>query len=132
MSYVFLEAESFAEFGGWVVDCASMRQMGSAYLMAHGAGTPVADAFTEMEIAKEGEYFLYVRTRDWSAVWKRGSSAGQFQVLVDGAPCEQVFGTNGTAWAWQYGGKMFFSAGKHILALHDLTGFNGRCEMLSI
>ena len=68
MAYIFLEAEAFTEYGGWVMDCISMQQMGSAYLMAHGAGIPVADAGTEFEIPQDGKYFLYVRTRDWTAV----------------------------------------------------------------
>ena len=50
MANLFLEAESFAERGGWVIDCASMHKMGSAYLMAHGASVPVADAVTEINL----------------------------------------------------------------------------------
>ena len=50
MANLFLEAESFAERGGWVIDSASMHKMGSAYLMAHGAGVPVADAVTEINL----------------------------------------------------------------------------------
>ncbi len=41
MCYLFVEAESFRRRGGWVIDTSSMHQMGSAYLMAHGAGIPV-------------------------------------------------------------------------------------------
>ncbi|MBO5763608.1 MAG: hypothetical protein J6R85_07010, partial [Lentisphaeria bacterium] len=130
MANLFLEAESFAERGGWVIDCASMHKMGSAYLMAHGAGVPVADAVTEINIERDGVYSLYVRTRDWSAVWGRGTSAGRFQVHFDGADTGTVFGTNGTDWAWQSGGKVTLSAGKHTISLHDLTGFNGRCDAL--
>ena len=44
---VYVEAESFAELGGWVVDPHSMKALGSSYVMAHGAGKPVADAVTE-------------------------------------------------------------------------------------
>ena len=130
MANLFLEAESFAERGGWVIDCASMHKMGSAYLMAHGAGVPVADAVTEINLERDGVYSLYVRTRDWSAVWGRGTSAGRFQVLLDGADTGTVFGTNGAEWAWQNGGKVTLTAGKHTISLHDLTGFNGRCDAL--
>ena len=39
MSYnIFIEAESFKEKGGWVIDSASMETIHSAYLMAHGMG----------------------------------------------------------------------------------------------
>ncbi len=33
-----IDAESFTDTGGWVVDQQSMDQMGSPYLMAHGLG----------------------------------------------------------------------------------------------
>ncbi len=130
MAYIFLEAEAFTKHGGWVIDCASMQQMGSAYLMAHGAGIPVADAVTEFEIPQDGKYFLYVRTRDWTAVWKKGSPAGRFQIQIDGTYDATEFGTNGENWAWQKGGVFPLNAGKHTLALHDLTGFNGRCDAI--
>ena len=38
---IFVECESFKELGGWVVDAYSMRNIGSAYIMAHGYGRPV-------------------------------------------------------------------------------------------
>jgi hypothetical protein len=40
----FLEAQLFAEAGGWDLDQPSMEQMGSPYLLAHGLGVPVQDA----------------------------------------------------------------------------------------
>ena len=43
---VFVECESFAELGGWVVDPHSTKAIGSSYIMAHGIGKPVADART--------------------------------------------------------------------------------------
>ena len=130
MAHIFLEAESFSDRGGWVIDCASMQQMGSAYLMAHGAGVPTADAKTEVEIASTGEYFIFVRTRDWSKVWKRGSSAGRFQLLIDGNCHPAVFGTEKAEWSWQAGGKVKLTTGKHTVSLHDLTGFNARCDAI--
>ena len=50
MKNIFIEAESFKEKGGWVIDSASMETIHSAYLMAHGMGSPVEDAFTDFEI----------------------------------------------------------------------------------
>jgi len=46
---VFLEAETFSERGGWVLDQQFMDQMGSPFLLANGLGTPVADAKTSIE-----------------------------------------------------------------------------------
>lgn len=42
MTQIFIEAESFYEKGGWVVDTQSMEMIHSAYLMAHGMDIPYA------------------------------------------------------------------------------------------
>ena len=61
---VLVEAEGFAQPGGWVVDQQSMDVMGSAFLLAHGMGVPVADAITTLAFPDAGKYRLWVRTRD--------------------------------------------------------------------
>ncbi|MHC4323929.1 MAG: hypothetical protein ACYSUX_06625, partial [Planctomycetota bacterium] len=38
---VLIEAEGFANRGGWVIDQQFMDQMGSPFLLAHGLGRPV-------------------------------------------------------------------------------------------
>ena len=55
---------------------------------------------------------------------------GKFQVLVDGKPLADTFGTKGAAWHWQDGGTVELPAGDVTLALHDLTGFEGRCDAI--
>ena len=50
--------------------------------------------------------------------------------LADGIPLQNILGTNGPEWAWQEAGKVHLRQGKHQLSLHDLTGFNGRCDAL--
>ncbi|MGI5923341.1 MAG: FAD-dependent oxidoreductase [Lentisphaeria bacterium] len=130
MAHVWLEAESFEHLGGWQIDPQSMRQMGSAYVMAHGLGRPVADATTTIVIPEAGEWTLWARTRDWTAPWGRGSAAGRFQVLINGVALPQELGTNGAQWSWQLAGKVALPAGPARLALHDLTGFNARCDAL--
>ena len=67
---VLVEAESFSNHGGWVIDQQSMDQMGSPYLLAHGLGEPVADASAVVRFERQGRYRLWVRTRDWVAPWK--------------------------------------------------------------
>jgi len=67
---VLVEAEAFAQSGGWVIDQQSMDQMGSPYVLAHGLGVPVQDATTKVEFAQPGTYRLWLRTRDWVAPWK--------------------------------------------------------------
>ena len=49
-------------------------------------------------------------------------------LLVDGVADAATFGTDKVDWYWQRGGKIALKKGKHTLALHDLTGFDGRCD----
>ncbi|MBI4876485.1 MAG: FAD-dependent oxidoreductase [Acidobacteria bacterium] len=127
---VFVEAESFEFLGGWAVDQQFMEQMGSAYLLAHGMGTPVADARTTVQAPQTGAYRVWVRTRDWVAPWKAPGAPGKFQLLVNGQPLKTVFGTEGAKWHWQDGGTVKLESGKVALALHDQTGFEGRCDAI--
>ena len=50
VSSCLVEAEAFADKGGWVVDPQFVEQMGSPYLLAHGKGMPVADAKTQVNL----------------------------------------------------------------------------------
>ena len=127
---LWLEAEEFKNLGGWVIDQQSFTQMGSAYIMAHGMGVPVADATTVCEIPEKGQWNIWVRTRDWTAVWKRGTPAGRFQVIINGKTMPETLGTNGSEWAWQKAGSIALEKGNATVALHDLTGFNGRCDAI--
>ncbi|GJM30171.1 MAG: pyridine nucleotide-disulfide oxidoreductase [Cyclobacteriaceae bacterium] len=126
---VFVEAESFSDPGGWVIDQQSMDVMGSPYLMAHGMGLPVADASTEIKFPQQGRYRMFVRTRNWTARWSE-QAAGQFQVLLNGKPLEQTFGTTNNDWSWVDGGFIEIENPSVTITLHDLTGFNGRCDAL--
>ena len=65
-SDLLIEAESFTDKGGWVVDPRFVEQMGSPYLMAHGMGKQVADAKTQIKIPKKGKYKVWVRTKNWA------------------------------------------------------------------
>ncbi len=128
---VLVEAESFTQHGGWSLDTQFIREMGSPYLLAHGLGTPVADATTTAMIPAAGTYHAWVRTKDWVARWKAPGTPGKFQVLVDGTPLETTFGTEGAEWGWQAGGTITLPAGEVKLSLHDLSGFDGRCDCLA-
>lgn len=134
---VLVEAESFANLGGWVVDQQVMDQMGSPYLLAHGLGRRVNDATTTVEFPQIGEYRMWVRTRDWVGQWKTPDTPpamkavgfpGKFLVLVDGRPLETTFGTESAAWHWQDGGTVDIRKKGVTLTLRDLTGFDGRCD----
>ena len=127
---IFVEAESFADRGGWKLDTQFIQQMGSPYLLAHGLGKPVTDANSEIEVAESGTYRVWVRTIDWVARWKAKPSPGQFQLLINGKPLQETFGTKGAEWAWHDGGQVELAKGKTKLALKDLTGFDGRCDCI--
>ncbi len=127
---VMVEAEGFENLGGWVVDQQFMDQMGSPMLLAHGMGMPVEDASTGVELPGPGKYRVLVRTRDWVAPWKVPGAPGRFQVLVDGKPLRTTFGTEAAKWHWQDGGTIRISSKKIRVALHDLTGFDGRCDAI--
>ena len=124
---VFLEAEQFSDNGGWDLDQQPMDQMGSPYLLAHGLGVPVRDAVTQAKFDAPGTYRCWVRTRDWVAPWKSPGAPGKFQILVNGKPLAETFGTEGAEWHWQDGGTVEVNT-EATIALHDLTGFEGRCD----
>ena len=68
---VLIEAEAFQDVGGWQVDTQFIHTMGSPYLIAHGLGKPVEPARTRATLPEAGQWFVWVRTRNW--VPKQGS-----------------------------------------------------------
>lgn len=129
-SNLFIEAESFAKKGGWVVDQQFMDLMGSSYLMAHGMGEPVEDAQTEVTFPEKGTYYVYVRTYNWTSPWKDGEGPGKFSLYVGNKKLASPLGCEGNAWMWQAAGKVTIKDVNTELRLHDLTGFNGRCDAI--
>jgi len=149
---ILIEAESFDDLGGWVVNQQSMDQMGSPYLLAHGLGAPVKDAVTSVTFPAAGKYRVWVRTRDWAAQWAhtlpeitganvsvlfrsqrtyaQNEAPGRFQLLIDNSPLQVTFGMEGAAWHWQDGGTVEIKGNQAKLAVHDLTGFEGRCDAI--
>lgn len=124
---VLLETESFAEKGGWKVDQQFMDQMGSPYLIAHGMGHPVADAKTSFSVNEEGCYKVYVRTYNWTSPWLAGKGPGKFAVRVNNNQLGTT-GDTGSAWSWVCLGTARLRKGTNTVSLHDLTGFDGRCD----
>ncbi len=127
---VFIEAESFENKGGWVVDQQFMDLMGSPYLMAHGMGVPVADAETTATFSATGEYTVFVRTFNWTSPWYAGEGPGKFRLLIDGKPTGNELGVSGSQWMWQNAGKINITDRKVKVGLRDLTGFNGRVDAI--
>lgn len=121
-----VEAEAFDDLGGWVVDSQFETVMGSPYILAHGNGSLVADATTVINVIDAGTYNVWVRAKDWVP----GYHPGRFTLLVNGTTLETEFGANDQDWNWQLGGRVKLAAGDARLALHDLTGFCGRCDAI--
>ncbi len=127
---ILIEAESFAEHGGWKLDTQFIEIMGSPYLIAHGLGKPVEDAATKIELLAAGTWRVWVRTKDWVAPWEAPGAPGRFQLEIGGKTLPTEFGTEGAEWHWQDGGSVELSAGEVELRLRDLTGFCGRCDAI--
>lgn len=126
---LWVEAESFIHRGGWKLDHQAFPQIGSAYLNAHGMGAPVEDAYTDIETDDPGVYHVYVNTYNWTSPWYAGKGPGAFQLVMNGDTLPAELGTTGKRWRWQYAGKVRLEQ-KNRLALHDLTGFNGRVDAI--
>ncbi len=127
---IWVETESFTDKGGWVVDQQFIDNMGSSYIMAHGLGNPVADATTTVDIPETGRYNVYVRTFNWTSPWYKGEGPGKFQIKVGKQKLPTQLGSKGDSWQWQKAGDVKLSKGKTTISLHDLTGFNGRCDAI--
>jgi hypothetical protein len=131
---VLIEAASFKDFGGWVLDTQFYQQMGGNYLLAHGMGERVEDAATKVYLKEAGDYYVFVRTKNWCpGNWE---APGRFKVAINGKELDTVFGTE-SGWNWQAGGKVQIepsksrrSKGKVSISLNDLTGFEGRVDAI--
>lgn len=73
---LLIEAESFSQRGGWVLDQQFMDQMGSPYLMAHGMGIPVVDATAETTFPRRATYYVYAVTYNWTSPWTDAEGPG--------------------------------------------------------
>ncbi|QTD38458.1 FAD-dependent oxidoreductase [Polaribacter batillariae] len=124
---ILVEAESFIDKGGWVVDPQFVEQMGSPYLMAHGMGVPVSNAATKVNFQEKGTYYVWARTKNW--VPGNWEAPGQFKIIVNGKTLKNTLGVT-TGWSWEYAGKVKINSNDVNIQLLDLTGFNGRCDAI--
>ena len=123
---ILIEAEDFDNHGGWVLDSQFETQMGSPYLLAHGLDRPVGDATTTVSIPEAGDYEVWVRAKDWGPE----HHPGRFTLSINDILVETEFGANDKDWSWQSAGKVFIPKGDIPFRLHDLTGFDGRCDAI--
>ena len=127
---LLIEAESFSQRGGWVLDQQFMDQMGSPYLMAHGMGIPVADATAEINIPPGGHLLRICPYLQLDFTLDRCRGPGKFRLALGGKLLKATLGHTGNSWQWQFAGKTVLKAGTTTLALKDLTGFDGRCDAI--
>jgi len=125
----WIEAESFANPGGWVLETQFIDTMGSPYLMAHGMGKVVKDASTYVKVPA-GEYTLWARTKNWVGPWDAPGAPGRFEISVNGDKLKHEFGATGKDWQWEKAGPFKVSGEGAKIALHDLTGFDGRVDAI--
>ncbi len=126
---VLLLGSMFAQRGGWSADSQFFDLIGSTYLLAHGLGVAVADAKTTFTAPADGEYNVYVRTRNWTRYWSEAPTPGIFELFVDGQSAG-VFGNESSEWHWQRGAKITLTEGNHTVVVKDLTGFDGRFDAI--
>jgi hypothetical protein len=123
---VLVEAEEFTNYGGWTLDSQFETQMGSPYLLAHGLGRPVSDAATTIVFAEGGRFVVWARTKDWVP----DHHPGRFTLSINGLAVGSELGANGKDWNWERVGVVDLSAGPVTISLHDLTGFEARCDAI--
>jgi hypothetical protein len=125
---VLIEAESFQNKGGWLVDQQFIPSMGSPYLLAHGMGEPVKNASTTVDFPESGKYYFWVRTKDW--VPDHPETPGTFKLIFNGKENRHTFGVN-EDWQWISAGKVKVGISKQLkIELKDETGFEGRCDAI--
>lgn len=127
---VWVEAESFKDPGGWMMDTQFIDIMGSAYLLAHGLGKPVKDASTQAQVPADGKYQVWVRTKNWVGPFDAPGAPGRFNIRVNDTTIGTEVGKTGKDWQWDNAGEVDLKSGAATLALHDLTGFDGRCDAI--
>ncbi len=125
---IWIDALDFNNKGGWKEDTQFVHLMGSGYLIAADEpGVPVEDATIKITVAESGKYRIWVRDRNWLRLY----SPGQFTVLIDGKETDNILGKiPSDKWLWEIAGDVELDAGEHIIALHDLTGYFGRCASI--
>ena len=128
---ILVEAEQFSDVGGWKVDTQFSDQMGSSFLLAHGLGTAVSNASTDVNLTA-GDWRIWVRTRDW--VEDANYAPGTFKVKIGTNELAVVFGDEDSPddWGWVDGGTVAMDAGAATLTLIDQSGFDGRMDAIAL
>jgi len=127
---IWIDATDFTQKGGWKEDTQFVHLMGSGYLIAADIpGVPVDDATVTVNIPHKDTYRIWIRDRNWY----RPYNPGTFTLLVNGQGNGITLGAMPSdAWVWEIAGDYELESGDTTLALHDLTGYFGRCASILI
>ena len=124
--YLWLEAESFADYGEWRLDTQFTHKMGSAYLIAPGVCKPIGSAKTTLAVPRAGTWHAWVRTKDWLPEF----SPGRFALTVDGKQSGPLGVSKREGWRWEKAGAFALPAGDVAVSLDDLSGAFARCDAI--
>ena len=122
--FLWIEAENFASYGGWLLDTQFAHKMGSGYLLAAGVGKPVAPAETTFAVPRAGTWHVWARTKDWVPAHHPGT----FAVTVGGKGGDRTLGASGRDWSWEKVGAFDLQAGLCRITLEDRSGLYARCD----
>ena len=122
--FLWLEAEKFADYGGWEIDTQFVHKMGSAYLITKGVLKPLDPAKTKVAVPSSGTWRAWVRTKDWLPEF----SPGRFAIEVGGRRSVDLGVSKKDGWRWENAGDFTLPAGETTVALVDLSGGFARCD----
>src|SRR5690606_661950 len=116
---LWIEAEDFVSLGGWT----EATDTGNEVIKGHVDRVIPEDetsryAKTKIAIDEAGTYRLWVRGKDFKDNWP---GTRHFEVLVDGVPAVQRFGTHAAdeLFAWENGGEFTIESGDVIIEIYD-------------
>ena len=124
--FLWLEAESFADYGEWRLDTQFTHKMGSAYLIAPGVCKPIGSAKTTLAVPRAGTWHAWVRTKDWLPEF----SPGRFAITVNGKQSGPLGASKREGWRWEKAGAFALPAGDVAVSLDDLSGAFARCDAI--
>lgn len=104
--------------------------MGQAYLMAADKpGIPVKPAVHSFKLQSDGNYRVWVRTKNW----KVPEAPGKFILSVDDNKLGNICGKMpADKWYWELAGSIELKAGIHTIKAIDLTGWLSRFAAIII
>ena len=124
--FLWVEAESLADYGAWRLDTQYTHKMGSAYLIAPGVLKPIGSAKGTVDLPRAGAWRVWARTKDWLPE----HHPGQWRLSIDGKSGRTLGASGRDGWCWELGGVYQLEAGRHAVALKDLSGAFARCDAL--